>query len=108
MKAAFALLLLASIAAAAAAGGASASSALFSVLTEDTSDVVLCKAEGVKSCRKIEVNYDAVEEDRVRVGGYEYVRKHNIDKGDYRLYGYEARHLHLHTESILFMEGLQF
>ena len=84
MRAAFALLLLA------AAGGASASLPLFRILADDTSDVIFCKAEGVKSCRKIEVNYDAVEEDRIRVGEYEYVRKHNIDKGDHRLLGYEV------------------
>merc|ERR1712154_617808 len=68
---------------------ASAASPLFRVLTDDTSDVILCKAEGVKSCRKIEVNYDALEDDRIRGGEYEYVKKHNIDKGDHRLYGYE-------------------
>merc|ERR1712012_54910 len=68
---------------------ASAASPLFRVLRDDTSDVILCKAEGVKSCRKIEVNYEALEDDRIRVGEYEYVKKHNIDKGDHRLYGYE-------------------
>ena len=87
MKAAFALLLLA---AASSGAAATSSSQLFRVLADDTSDVILCRAEGVKSCKKIEVDYDALQADTIRVGGYEYARKHNIDKGDHRLYGYEV------------------
>ena len=88
MKAAFALLLLA--AAASGASASSPSSSLFRILAEDTSDVMLCKADGLKSCKKIEVNYGAVAEDRIRVGEYEYVKKHSINKKDHVLYGYEA------------------
>ena len=85
MKAPFIVLLLV------AAAVAAANSPLFQILADDTSDVIFCKADGVKSCRKIRVNYDTVDEDRIHVGEYEYLKKHSIDKGDHMLYGYEVR-----------------